>query len=870
MMEVNKIVEECYSKLPYKWKSRPWGLTDHGRKVLQTETELDGYLAAYGEMHIVKCRVALQNFPCRNANDEIRSHNFEIFDWGCGQGIATLTLLEFLRERNLLGRLNAITLIEPSNIALERAKKWVAQNAGPGVKVKAVEKLIPADIEGHMDGVDCSSAVSINLFSNILDIRSISLQWLAHKTASLANVNYMICIGPKFSKNTRIQDFCGYFNPSSYFSCIDSYCYGYTQKTNHPYGCETRCFVHHRKEQLNDGYVEIASDTRQSDDYEYSVECLRGIVEDKALYFFNKVKSECAAFFNVFIRPSIGVDTTDVLMTSASRGIVLVNICYDISTLEDDFKHIENIKSYIFNTHLKSIKVDSIINKSIYGCVKTALYFPNASEKEVADKIEEIEEIIKASEKEVADNNGNIIKDTSNAESSYEHLIKLFPSDNFSDILKTRPKALKYDYIEELVGIIVGHWHPYTEGDTNFRLTDRQKSIVRSDNNRLRVKGVAGCGKTQTVANRAVEKHLQTGDKVLILTFNISLIQYVRMRINQVPADFSTSKFEIANYHQFFVSMANRYSGRIFDLSDFDDPNYFASCARKIKRYKTIIIDEVQDFKTEWLASIITYFLTPDGTVSVFGDGEQNIYGRKMEAETKMPSIPTFFGRWNEMSERLSMRIINTEIASLSHKFMRAFVDSNIPPINIQNELFFETYWLKYWNVSADTNASQLYQNIIWILQEYELNTRDVVVMAESINILRDIEKVYMTTGKRCMTNFESAEEYGNLIYAQANPNLFQKDLKEIRRAAKTHFTTDTDDMKMSTIHSFKGWESKSVILILQPEMSGNVRPDGYYIQERDNTPALIYTALTRAKCNLFILNLGNTKYHSFFQTNIK
>ena len=464
-----------------------------------------------------------------------------------------------------------------------------------------------------------------------------------------------------------------------------------------------------------------------------------------------------------------------------------------------------------------------------------------------------------------------LIKDTLNAKYSYEYLIKLFRSDNFSDIFKkTRPKALRYDYIEELVGIIVGHWHPYTEGDTNFRLTDRQKSIVRSDNNRLRVKGVAGCGKTQTVANRAVEKHLQTGDKVLILTFNISLIQYVRMRINQVPADFSTSKFEIANYHQFFISMANRYSGRMFNLSDFDDPNYFASCAEKIKRYKTIIIDEVQDFKTEWLASIITYFLTPDGTVSVFGDGEQNIYGRKMEAETKMPSIPTFLGRWNEMSERLSMRIINTEIASLSHKFMRAFVDSNIPPINIQNELFFETYWLKYWNVSADTNASQLCQYIISILQEYKLNTRDVVVMAESINILRDIEKLYMTTGKRCMTNFESAEEYGNLIHAQADPNHFQKDLTEIRRAAKTHFTTDTEDMKISTIHSFKGWESESVILILQPEMSGNVRPKGYYIPERDNTPALIYTALTRAKCNLFILNLGNTKYHSFFQTNIR
>lgn len=42
MMEVNKIVEECYNKLPYEWKSCPWGLTDHGRKVLQTEILLSG------------------------------------------------------------------------------------------------------------------------------------------------------------------------------------------------------------------------------------------------------------------------------------------------------------------------------------------------------------------------------------------------------------------------------------------------------------------------------------------------------------------------------------------------------------------------------------------------------------------------------------------------------------------------------------------------------------------------------------------------------------------------------------------------------------------------------------------------------------
>ena len=120
-----------------------------------------------------------------------------------------------------------------------------------------------------------------------------------------------------------------------------------------------------------------------------------------------------------------------------------------------------------------------------------------------------------------------------------------------------------------------------------------------------------------------------------------------------------------------------------------------------------------------------------------------------------------------------------------------------------------------------------------------------------------------------CMTNFEKAEEYEKLRKAQTSPTLFQKDLKEIRRAAKTHFTTDCDNLKLSTIHSFKGWEAETVILLLQPEMEENSVYEGYFIQERENTPALIYTALTRAKCNLFILNLGNIKYHNFFQSNI-
>lgn len=856
MIDVNNIVKQCNDRLPNEWKNHPWDLTCHGRKVLQSELELDGYMAAYGEMHIVKCRAALQNFPCTSPDDYIRRYNFEIIDWGCGQGIAVLTLLEFLEERGLLGRLSGITLIEPSEIALNRAKRWVSQNVSSAIKVKALSKYIPSDLGGKLDEVSCSSYICINLFSNILDINSVNLLWLARKTSSLANINYMVCIGPKFTDNTRIQDFCGYFSPTSYFSSIDAKIYAYTQRTHHPYSCETRCFVHLRNDHIDSSYIEKADNIGITDDYDYSIECLRGIVDDKTLFFYNKIRNECSDAYTVFIRPKIGIDTSDVVLANISRGIVILNVCNDINHLEAEINKVENIKSYIFNTYLKSIRVDSIINTSVYGCVKTGLYFPNSSQTEVEEKLKELNA------------NRNLQYSNGIQKDYFTYLIKLFPTDNFSMKLnRLSSRGFRFDYYDELIKLIIGNWHSYKDGDLNFKLTPTQINLVRSKNRRLRVKGVAGCGKTQVVANRAVERHLKTGSKVLILTFNISLIQYVRMRINQVPADFATNMFEIANYHQFFLSMANRYSNKKLSLEDFDNARFFAPYANVIEKYDTIVIDEVQDFKTAWLSSIINYFLAPDGTISVFGDGEQNIYTREM-AEEKMPSIPTFAGPWNKINERISMRIMNPDIASLSFNFALNYVDNTIQQINVPNELIFEDYYIKYWNIGMNRSADFLSYSIRNIKEKYNLDYKDIVVMSESINILRDIEEELLKVQVRCMTNFETAEQYRELRRRVTSASLFQNYLKEIRRAAKTHFTTDTDTMKLSTIHSFKGWESKSVILLMQPEMQENGLYDGYYIQERENTPALLYTALTRAQCNLFILNLGNQRYHTFFTNN--
>ena len=856
-MDPISIVNQCYKCLPSTMQARPWEVTDHGRKILTTEDELNAYIAAYGEMHIVKCRASLQNFPF----DDLVSHSYEIFDWGCGQGLATLTLLDMLKDRNLLDRLESIYLIEPSSLALSRASHWIMQTVGPGVKVIQVNKPIPGDMTASMPEVKGTKRISINLFSNILDIRTLSLKWLANKTASLANINYMVCVGPYFiqSTNTRLNDFCGYFSPAEYFSKINSYPYSYTSRTHHAYGCETRCFVHKKESLVNTNYIETATDELIVDPYDYAAEVYDGVVDKQIIEIYNKLREFGGTSYDVYFRPNINCDVADFVLISKSRGVLLINVCNDIMLFEDEYRRVEKIKEYLYSVHLKSIKVDTILNSRTYNCIKTALYFPNNSSQEVEEKINEV------NKKWNAEPKGKV----NNSHKPKDYFAYFLRFTNESD-LKVELNAIhssvfKYDYYNELVNLISAGWHSYKEGDLNFHLSSRQKDIVRDGNRRLRVKGIAGSGKTQVVANRAVEQHIKTGERVLIITFNISLMQYIRMRINQVPADFSPNMFEIVNYHQFFRSKSNQYVNSKIDISDYDNPEYFFPYRDSIRKYKSIIIDEVQDFKEVWLQLIINSFLTEDGSVSLFGDGEQNIYDRDLENETKMPPIRDcgFSGPWNKMNERISERIVNPKIALLSSSFAHAFISDENPSIEIQGNLAFEEYYIKYWYEDKDVAAESIAKKILQTLENCNITHKDVVILGESIMLLRSIESAYTRiTQLGCMTNFETEEQYELIV----NGRYKDENLEDVRRAAKTHFTTDCNEIKISTIHSFKGWESKTVVVVLQPESRCQIENEESYVP---NNAALIYTALTRARCNLFIINLGNKVYDEFFRENV-
>ena len=88
-------------------------------------------------------------------------------------------------------------------------------------------------------------------------------------------------------------------------------------------------------------------------------------------------------------------------------------------------------------------------------------------------------------------------------------------------------------------------------------LDDKQLKVAISTQGKEKIKGVAGCGKTTIIAHRAIDAHLRHKQRVLILTFNITLKNLIKDKISDVLGHRDEQNFAVTNYHQFFNSQLN-------------------------------------------------------------------------------------------------------------------------------------------------------------------------------------------------------------------------------------------------------------------------------------------------------------------------
>ena len=439
--------------------------------------------------------------------------------------------------------------------------------------------------------------------------------------------------------------------------------------------------------------------------------------------------------------------------------------------------------------------------------------------------------------------------------------------------------------------ILKPSYHTIEDG-LDIKLSTTQEELSKSEENaRKRIKGVAGSGKTLVLAQRAVNAHKRTNGMVLILTFNITLRNYIHDKISAVREEFAWEFFNICNYHDFINSNMNNvgigfdflekdedgkamYSAideNVFDEQIYSNINLFDSFREQLPKYDAIFIDETQDYKENWIRIIMNNFASETAEIVAFADEKQNIYSRDLDT-TRMPIIPIQVGAWDKKLNK-SYRLSN-KIALLATEFQKKFFINkyNVEDKIETNSMFslFDEPLIEYHYFKENNDneiANYIYKQII----EHSFNSNDVTVLSSRIKMLRTLNgKLQSESKEKTNIMFETEDEFKSLYPHAQTGYEKNKDIEKIRKNRKANFWMNRGTFKLSTIHSFKGWESPVLFLVVEDNIknSGNlISTNSQGFRPSEFSDELVYTGFTRCQNFLFIINVDNDAYHNFFNS---
>ena len=279
----------------------------------------------------------------------------------------------------------------------------------------------------------------------------------------------------------------------------------------------------------------------------------------------------------------------------------------------------------------------------------------------------------------------------------YDTINFLYNTNLFDDVIK-----------HKLAKIISPSWHSYQEGQIGIQPIGTQRKLSESSTTQQKISGVAGSGKTQVLAFRAINAMKRTGGNVLVLTYNITLANYLKNRLSEIREDFSWEQIDIYPYHKFFRIRAAECHLHV-NFDSYEDCDFFCK-VREHKKYSAIFIDEVQDYTTEWIRIVMQNFLLEqNGELVVFGDPKQNIYNRPLDTNGDI-RLGVIGGLWNRQLTT-SRRFTNPRLANLATAFQAQFMP-NHPTDNIstdnalENTLNFQV--LNYIDMRANCSLDTL------------------------------------------------------------------------------------------------------------------------------------------------------------------
>ena len=694
--------------------------------------------------------------------------------------------------------------------------------------------------------------------------------------------------------------------------------------------------------------------------------------EEGELYLLNFLDQVLDDSFEVYFNPYMNGDRPDVVIMKKGQGVFIIEVKdYNLENYELDEKknwkvknrnHDYNIKSPIsqvlkykdnlFELHIENLLEMKIKDIRSFNIVSCAVYFHNATKKELEDfLIEPFKHDIRYLD--FLKYNIDLIGRDSLNEGKFKNILRT------RYLISERPSYFFTDNIHNSFQRFLRPPIHLKEQGQDFHFSQEQMRIIYdSTRKQQRIKGLVGSGKTTVLAARAIQGYKRTNGRVLILTYNITLKNFIRDKISLIREEFPWDAFVILNYHFFITAELNNIGipvtvpSGFSELIDQDRENYFENKyysnislfeenKDKIKPYDVILIDEIQDYKRKWMEIIKNYFLVPNGEYILFGDVKQNIYNN----ETDNKDIATnVVGKPTELKRcyRSDFKIKDLAIEYQKEIFQNRYEIDNFN--ETQNfQIQFERNQqgdIKYIYLQDTNTIRSLYT----IIHENAINKgippNDITVLSQTIKLLRNFDAYYRySSNERTNTMFETNEMIyrmglnflnGNnlpnwlneglklikrqndrnkttgfnqlsVLFAildlnevyknqfdskldyyckkfrttkndflqliennneefkafkrEFSPERMSKNLNLIRNNKKIHFFMNSGTIKLSTVHSFKGWESELLFLIIEPKYHSNTEFDQSFDE-------IIYTGITRCRSNLIILNYGNEDYH--------
>jgi hypothetical protein len=220
LLKINK-------KLCEKIPNEIWLTLGRGLKILKYEDQLIKYMYSYSNQHNKKLKSAFKGLPDNFANNE----NIIIIDWGCGQGIGTLTYIDFLKnklsKKEIKAHLKNIHLIEPSKIAIKRASLHI-YNTSKYLKKRIITINKKLDDLMNSDFNVEDSKVFLHIFSNVLDMDSFQNKNILKLILNNFNgTNFFVIASPHIGREAKkkIDSFVNLFSNNDNFHV-------YKQKNN--------------------------------------------------------------------------------------------------------------------------------------------------------------------------------------------------------------------------------------------------------------------------------------------------------------------------------------------------------------------------------------------------------------------------------------------------------------------------------------------------------------------------------------------------------------------------------------------------------------------------------------------------------------